>query len=133
MKSFTYKKLFLEISQNSQENICARVSFLIKFQPLGLLINSIIKQYCSCCIILIRINTILSKDIQNNSQNFFFRTLLAQSGDQTDIFWIFTCLQTRFGCPKPWGECQVTPLRKPDDCFCIFHSSFFIDFCHPLN
>ena len=33
-----YKKLFLEISQNSQENICARVSVLIKLQPLGLLI-----------------------------------------------------------------------------------------------
>ena len=26
------KKVFLEISQNSQENICARVSFLIKLQ-----------------------------------------------------------------------------------------------------
>ena len=26
------KELFLEISQNSQENICARVSFLIKLQ-----------------------------------------------------------------------------------------------------
>ena len=26
------KKLFLEISQNSQEKICARESFLIKFQ-----------------------------------------------------------------------------------------------------
>ena len=26
------KKLFLEISQNSQENTCARFSFLIKFQ-----------------------------------------------------------------------------------------------------
>ena len=30
------KKVFLEISQNSQENICARVSFLIKLQALGL-------------------------------------------------------------------------------------------------
>ena len=30
------KKVFLEISQNSQENICARVSFLIKLQILGL-------------------------------------------------------------------------------------------------
>ena len=29
------KKLFLEISQNSQENSCARVSFLIKLQPWG--------------------------------------------------------------------------------------------------
>ena len=30
------KKVFLKISQNSQENTCARVSFLIKFQALGL-------------------------------------------------------------------------------------------------
>ena len=31
------KKVFLEISQNSQENnTCARVSFLIKFQARGL-------------------------------------------------------------------------------------------------
>ena len=33
-----YKKLFLETSENSQKNICARVSFLIKMQHLGLLI-----------------------------------------------------------------------------------------------
>ena len=30
------KKVFLEISQNSQENTCVRVSFLIKLQALGL-------------------------------------------------------------------------------------------------
>ena len=30
------KKVFLEISKNSQENICARVSFLIKLQASGL-------------------------------------------------------------------------------------------------
>ena len=30
------KKVFLEISQNSQENTCARVSILIKLQALGL-------------------------------------------------------------------------------------------------
>ena len=30
------EKLFLEISQNSKENTCARVSFLIKLQALGL-------------------------------------------------------------------------------------------------
>ena len=29
-------KVFLEISQNLQENTCARVSFLIKLQALGL-------------------------------------------------------------------------------------------------
>ena len=30
------KKVFLEISQNSQENTCARISFLIKVQASGL-------------------------------------------------------------------------------------------------
>ena len=29
------KKVLLEISQNSQENTCAKVSFLIKLQALG--------------------------------------------------------------------------------------------------
>ena len=28
----SFKKVFLEISQNSQENTCARVSFLMKLQ-----------------------------------------------------------------------------------------------------
>ena len=36
------EKVFLEISQNLQENTCARVSFLIKLQALGT--N---KHYCS--------------------------------------------------------------------------------------
>ena len=85
MKSFTYKKLFLEISQNSQENICARVSFLIKLQPFGLL--------------LVLLNS-------------------------------FTC--RHFDCPESWGKWQITELRKGDDC-CIFHSSFFIDFCHTTH
>ena len=31
-----WKKMFVEISQNSWENTCARVSFLIKLQTLGL-------------------------------------------------------------------------------------------------
>ena len=35
-EEFCNKKVFLEISQNSQENICARVSFLIKLQVLDL-------------------------------------------------------------------------------------------------
>ena len=30
------KKVFLEISQNSQENTCARASFLIKLQTQGM-------------------------------------------------------------------------------------------------
>ena len=30
-----WKQVFLEMSQNSQENICARVSFLLKVQASG--------------------------------------------------------------------------------------------------
>ena len=37
------KKVFLEISQNSQENTCARVSFLINF-----IIKEILTQVFSC-------------------------------------------------------------------------------------
>ena len=45
------------------------------------------KKYCSCCITLIRIDTILSKNIYDNFHNLLFKKLLTQSGDQTDIFW----------------------------------------------
>ena len=34
-KGVLYKKVFLEISQNSWENTCARASFLIKLQASG--------------------------------------------------------------------------------------------------
>ena len=37
------KRVFLEILQNSQENICARVSFLIKLQALGKIHRKIYK------------------------------------------------------------------------------------------
>ena len=56
------KMLFLEISQNSRESICARVSFLINLQPLGLLIVLLNSATCSV-FILIRIDTIFSKNI----------------------------------------------------------------------
>ena len=44
------KKLFLEISQNSQENICLRVSFLIKLQAetCNLLKKDTLTQVFSC-------------------------------------------------------------------------------------
>ena len=34
------KKMFLQISQNLQENICGRVSFLIKLQASGMQISA---------------------------------------------------------------------------------------------
>ena len=36
------KKLFVKISQNSQENTCARVSFLIKLQAWGIFFTEFI-------------------------------------------------------------------------------------------
>ena len=121
------KKLFLEISENSQKNMCQSLFFnkVAAFRP----INSIIKQYYSCCIILIRIDNILSKNIQKKFQNLLFKKFPAKLGDQTDIFWKFYSPGDTLWLPK----CQVTPLRKPDDYFCIFHPPFFIDFCHPTN
>ena len=35
-RGVSVKKVFLEVLQNSQENTCARVSFLIKLQVSGL-------------------------------------------------------------------------------------------------
>ena len=36
VEKYSVKKVFLEISQNSQENTCARVSFLTKLKALRL-------------------------------------------------------------------------------------------------
>ena len=38
------KKVFLGISQNSQENTCARISFLIKLQASGLRLSTLLKK-----------------------------------------------------------------------------------------
>ena len=40
------KEVFLKISQNSQENTCARVSFLIKLQALGTLAQVFSCEFC---------------------------------------------------------------------------------------
>ena len=37
----TVKKVFLEISQSSQENTCARVCFLIKLQGWGIYVHAV--------------------------------------------------------------------------------------------
>ena len=44
------------------------------------------KKYCLCCIILVRTETILSKNIKHNFQNLLFKQLLAQSSDQQTYF-----------------------------------------------
>ena len=71
---------------------------------------------------------------RTNFKFCFSRSCLPSRVTKQTYFGNFTCLQLHFGCPKLWGNCYVTPLRKPShDRFCIFHSSFFIDFCHPTN
>ena len=65
------------------------------------------KKYCSCRIILIRIDTILSKNIYNNFQNLLFRKLHAQSGDLVDIFWKFYSPTDILLLPKTVGRVLV--------------------------
>ena len=72
------KLVLLEISQNSQENTCARVSFLIKLQALGLRQATLLKkqtlaQEFSCEFCRIFENT------------FFYRTPLAVSSDTVHL------------------------------------------------
>ena len=58
------KKVFLEISQHSQENTCARVSFLIKLQASGnLLKKETLAQVFSCEICEISINTFFTEHL----------------------------------------------------------------------
>ena len=43
-RSCAVKKVFLEISQKSQENTCAKVSFLLNFQASGLRPETLVKR-----------------------------------------------------------------------------------------
>ena len=71
------KKVFLEISQISQENTCARVSFLIKLQAWDIFIKKeTLAQVCSCEIWEISKNT------------FSYRTPLVAA---SVYYLLFTC------------------------------------------
>ena len=48
VQSCYIKKVFLEISQNSHENTCARVSFLIKLQACNVIKKETLAQVFSC-------------------------------------------------------------------------------------
>ena len=56
--------MFLEISQNSQENTCARVSFLIKLQALNFIKNETLAQVFSCEFCEISKNTFLAEHLR---------------------------------------------------------------------
>ena len=68
------KKVFLEISQNSQENICARVSFLIKLQACNFFKKETLAQMFSCEFWEISKNT------------FFYRTSPVAASEMNNSF-----------------------------------------------
>ena len=57
------KKVFLEISQNSQEKTCARVSFLIKLQACNLIKKATLAQVFSCEFCEISKNTFFTEPL----------------------------------------------------------------------
>ena len=63
------KKVFLEISQNSQENTCARVSFLINLQAWGL------AQVFSCEFCEISKNTFFTEHLWMTASHLCYRAL----------------------------------------------------------
>ena len=74
-RSILYERVFLEISQNSQENTCARASFLIKLQALG---NFIKRETLAL---------VFSCEFGGISKNIFFTEhLLATASLQIDLF-----------------------------------------------
>ena len=85
--------MLLEISQNLQENTCARVSFLIKLQALGqnLFFNKVAGHVFSC------------KFCEISKNSFFYRTPL------DDCFCI---------CSTEWR----IQYYDPEKCFCKFYS-----------
>ena len=94
----TFKNTFFNRTLHAQ---CLLLVYtrIAAFRP----INNIIKYY-SYCIILIRIDTILSKNIKNKFQNLLFKKLFTQLGDQADIFWKFCLPADTLWLPKTVGQ-----------------------------
>ena len=68
------KKVLLEITQNSQENTCAKVSFLIKFQASGsnFIKKDTLAQVFSCEFCEISKNTFVTEHLRATaSENLF--------------------------------------------------------------
>ena len=74
------KKIFSKISQNSQQNTCTRVSFLIKLQGSGL---QLYKKRDSC-------TDAFLWNLRNFQEHFFYRT------PSDDWFWNFRCCLQNF-------------------------------------
>ena len=77
------KRVFLEISQNSQENTCARVSFLIKLQaPPATLLNRTPLVAASVCYCLIVYSFSIVTEL---IINFCLHSLARRLQDQGDL------------------------------------------------
>ena len=68
------KKLFLKISQSSQENTCARVSFLINLQAeaCNFIKKEILAQVLSCEFCKISKNTFFTEHLRTTASNFIY-------------------------------------------------------------
>ena len=83
------KKVFLGISQNSQENICARVSFLIKLQVSASVCNFIKKETDICVFLWIlrtfknnfsyRIPPVAASDYKNDKRDILTHPFITKS------------------------------------------------------
>ena len=67
-----FYKVFLEILQNSPENTCARVSFLIKLQASGLIKKETLAQVFSCFAKFCKIskNTSFPEQLRTTASNY---------------------------------------------------------------
>ena len=65
------KKVFLEISQNSQENTCARASFLIKLQAYNFIKKETLTQVFSCEFCKIFKNTYFTEHLWTTASKVF--------------------------------------------------------------
>ena len=84
-RRYSVKKMCLDISQNSQENNCARVSFVIKLQASGLLLyikKETLSQLFSC------------ESCETSKNTFFTEHLRVTDSNLWKSKWSGYCLQT---------------------------------------
>ena len=69
-KRYSIKKVFLEISQNSQKNTCARISFLKKLQACNYIKNETLAHVFSCEFCEISKNTFFTEHLWTTASDF---------------------------------------------------------------
>ena len=116
---FCEKKVLLEISQNSLESICARVSFLIKLQAsaCNFIKNQSLAEVFSCELCEISKNTVFTEH---------FRTTNSTNSD--------TCFEFRKKCEesaiRSINKADVRLDRKERTCLKVLLQLLMVIFCH---